>query len=361
MNDTEHPAPEAEAPAAPAPEASAVERVARLATLFTPWALRTAVTLRLFDLIEEGNHRPDELAARSGADPGALQRLLRYLADLDVLARTGDTYRLTPLGQVLTSRHPSRTARFLDQDDAWARTGDRAVPGLLHAVRTGGPAWERHHGLPFWASLDGDTALGEAFDRAMAVHADGFGPWLAGAWDWSSVTRVADIGGGTGTTLVTLLEHHPHLRGVLVDLPRTVERATREIAAAGPGVVSRAEMVGRSFFEPLPPGAGAYLLAHVLHDWPDRECVRVLRGCAGAAGGRGRVLVVDRIRADTGDAAAGPLAVGRRDLAMLVLLGGRERTEEEFRALGEAAGLRLTATTPAPEPGLHLIEFAPAD
>jgi SAM-dependent methyltransferase len=339
-------------------EVSVEEEVARMTTLFTPWALRTAVTLRLFDHLAEGPRTPEELSELSGAAPDGVTRLLRCLDGLGFVCRDASgALRLTPRGQVLRADHPSQIAAFLDQTNAWARAGDRAVPGLLHAVRTGGPAWEEEFGAPFWETLGADAELAEAFDRAMSVHASGAGPWVAGARDWSGTRHVVDVGGGSGEIAVCLVGSHAHLRATVLDLPGTVRRA--KALARQRGVGDRVTAVGGSFFEPLPAGADAYLLAHILHDWPDAEAVRLLRGCAEAVAPGGSVLVLDRVVPE-GVGARVPLPVSQRDLAMLVLLGGRERTEEEFRTLGRRASLRLATTVPAPEEGLHLLEYRPA-
>lgn len=339
-------------------EVSVEELVARMTTLFTPWALRTAVTLRIFDYLAEGPRTPKELAALSEADLDGVTRLLRFLDGLGFVCRdVSGALRLTPRGEVLCANHPSRMATFLDQTNAWARAGDRAIPGLLHAIRTGGPAWEEEFGAPFWETLGADSELTEAFDHAMSVHAGGFGPWLAEAHDWSDTRHVVDVGGGTGEIVASLVRSHSHLRATVLDLPATIGRT--ESLTEQRGIRDRVEVVGGSFFEPLPAGADAYLLAHILHDWPDAEAVQLLRGCAEAVAPGGSILVLDRIVPE-GAGARTPLPVSQRDLAMLVLLGGKERTEEAFRELGQRASLRLAATTPAPLEGLHLLEYRTA-
>lgn len=340
----------------------AVADVARMATLFTPWALRAAVTLGVFDLIAKGVNTPARMAEHLRADTGSLHRLLRHLANLGLLhTASADRYRLSPTGAVLESGHPSGLARGLDQSDAWAAAGDRAVPEILSAVRTGSPAWAKVFGEPFWQSLSNDAGLAADFDAAMSVHAAAVGPWIAGARNWEADTCVADIGGGTGGTLRSILARHPHLSGTLIDLPETVARA-RDNAPAHDEPTGTTDTTARmtycpqSFFEPLPPGHDVLLLAHILHDWADDDCVRLLRRCAEALPGTGTVLVVDRVvNVDSGEE---QLPVSQRDLAMMVVLGGRERTEREFCLLAAEAGLGLLRPSlPAPHEGLHLLEF----
>ncbi|MFE4664627.1 methyltransferase [Streptomyces sp. NPDC056716] len=189
----------------------------------------------------------------------------------------------------------------------------------------------------------------------MSEHAGAMGPWLATAWDWTTVARVADVGGGTGSTLRDVLAGHPHLRGTLIDLPGTVSRA--EAGLSGDAVLAgRVTMSPGSFFDPLTGGHDVLILAHVLHDWDDDDCVRLLRRCAEAVADGGAVLVVDRVVDES--SVQGQLPVSQRDVAMLLLLGGKERTEDEFRMLGKAAELGLRRPpVAAPHEGLCLLEF----
>jgi hypothetical protein len=160
---------------------------------------------------------------------------------------------------------------------------------------------------------------------------------VANGYDWTAVRHLADIGGGTGTLIAEILRHNPWLRGTLVDLPETAARARSYLAGLDLG--GRCAVVGRSFFEPLPAGADAYLLNRVIHDWDDAAASAVLRRCREAAGETGRVLVVESQGMPGGDGAA----FAEMNLRMLVLTGGRERTVDDYAALAAGAGLRVTA------------------
>jgi hypothetical protein len=151
------------------------------------------------------------------------------------------------------------------------------------------------------------------------------------------VRHVADIGGGTGTLIAEVLRRHPLLHGTLADLLETAARARQYLA--GLGLEGRCEVVGQSFFDPLPTGADAYLLSRVIHDWDDAAAIAILRRCAEAAGSAGRVLVIESHAAATGDSAA----FAEMNLRMLVLAGGRERTIDHYSALAATAGLQITA------------------
>jgi hypothetical protein len=200
-------------------------------------------------------------------------------------------------------------------------------------VRTGEPAWEQVFGQPFWAYLDANPAISASFDATMAV--DTGDAAVADGYDWTAVRHVADIGGGTGTLIAEVLRRNPGLRGTLADLPETAARARRYLA--GLGLDGRCDVVGQSFFDPLPAGADVYLLSRIIHDWDDAAATAILRRCAEAAGGDGRVLMIE-------SAAAGdPAGFAEMNLRMLVLSAGRERTVEDYAALADGAGLRVAA------------------
>nr|UUG47319.1 o-methyltransferase [Amycolatopsis sp.] len=311
-----------------------MKEFARLSDLLTPWAVRVAATLRLADLIAAGHTRIETLADKAGADPDALARLLRYLACRSVFAEPEPgVFALTGLARPLLGDHPANRRARLDLDGMGGRI-DGAYAALLHSVRLGRPGYETVFGRPFWADIAANPQLTPSFDDIMADHT----PWfteVTEGYDWTGVRRVADIGGGSGALLAELLRAHPHLRAVLVDQAATVAAAERNLARHG--VAERTEFVAGDFFAPLPPGADVYVLSNVLHDWSDADVLRILRRCAAAAGPAGRVLIADRVVDRNGD----PRVLTMLDLRMLVLLGGRERTADEWSALITEAGLSI--------------------
>lgn len=337
----------------------AVVRVARGATLFTPWALRAAVTLGLPDLVADGVNDLAGLARRSGADVTALRRLVRYLVLLEVFrAPAADRVELGELGAVLCSGHPAGLAKALDQREAFARRGDEAIASLPEAVRTGKSVWAGMFGRGFWDDLAADPVLGRSFDAAMAAHAATLGPEVARRYDWSGVRHVTDVGGGTGHVLAAVLAAHPGLAGTLVDLPGTVSAADPVLRAAG--VSDRVTVVGGSFFDPLPGGTDVCLLANILHDWPDEAAVAILRRCGAAVVAGGQVVLVERVLDEVPAAGDDPgqFVASQRDLAMLLLLDAAERTEAQFARLGREAGLRPDGVAGLlPEQGLFLVCF----
>ncbi|MGV4889359.1 methyltransferase (plasmid) [Streptomyces viridosporus] len=311
-----------------------------MAHLATPMAVRVAATLRVADHLARAPHTATRLAEAVGADEDALDRVLRHLAHKGVLRRDdAGRYTLTELGQPLRSDHPAGLCAMLDVEGAVGRA-ELSFVHLLHSVRTGEAAFPVLFGRTFWEDLAADAARAASFDTRMgadlaaARRAD-----IVSGYDWGALGHVVDVGGGDGSLLIALLGAHPRLRGTVVDLPDTA--ATARTALADAGLADRGDAVAGDFFEPLPPGAGGYLLSSVIHDWGDDEARAILRRCAQAARPGGRVLVVERIGAD------GESPGTAMDLRMLAYYGGKERGVAELSVLAEQCGLAVAAVHPA--------------
>jgi hypothetical protein len=306
-----------------------------MADLATPMAVRVAATLRIADQIAQGRRTAAELASAVGAHADTLDRVLRHLVTAGVLTRDeAGQYALTVRGEALREDHPHGLRARLDIQGPLGRA-DLSYIQLLHTVRTGEPGYPAQFGRSFWEDLSSDPALGAAFDARMGSDVAAEAPDIVAACDWGSLGHVVDVGGGNGTLLIALLRAYPALRGTVVDLPGAAAAARKALAEAD--LAGRADAVAGSFFDPLPPGAGGYLLSAVLHNWDDPPAGAILRRCAQAAGAVGRVFVIERIRADGG------VWSTARDLQGLAYFGGRERTLARLTALAGDCGLRAAS------------------
>lgn len=324
-----------------AAEDSAGSQLGTLADLVTPMAVRVAATLRIADHITQQPKTAQELAEAVSADADALDRMLRHLAVERVLSRDGSgRYGLTAQGEALRDDHPSGMRRLLDIEGAIGRA-ELSFVRLLHSVRTGEPAFPEHFGRPFWDDLSADAARAASFDAQMGFDVAVDAPAVVSAYDWGSLGHVVDVGGGNGALLIAMLSEHPALHGTVFDQPRTAEAARQALGAAG--LADRTAVVAGSFFEPLPPGAGGYLLSAILHDWDDDAARAILRRCAEAAGSGGAVFVIEKIGADGETLRTG------MNLRMLAYFGGRERGATELGALAADSGLTVAAVHPAGE------------
>ena len=322
------------------------------ADLLTPMAIRVAATLRIADHIAAGTRTTAALAQAVNADQDALGRVLRHLVTANVLTRPDlDTFGLADLGERLRDDHPDGIRRWLDLDGAIGRA-DTCFVHLLHTVRTGEPAYPRQFGRGFWDDLAANPDLSASFDTLMGARLVADAPAIAHGYPWRGFGHLIDVGGGNGALLIAILHAHPGLRGTVLDLPGAVTRAADAIAAAH--LTDRADTVAASAFDPLPLGAGGYVVSSVLHDWPDEDAARILRRCAEAAGTTGTVLVIEE--------AADDIEGGTRDtigdLTMLTYVRGRNRTLGQLRELAASVGL---AAGPVTKVGRRsIIEFRAA-
>ncbi len=299
--------------------------------------LYAAVELGIPDLLADDERSSDDLAEASGADASALYRLLRALASLGILHEAdGRRFALTELGQPLrgdVSASLRGWVRLTGRDYFWHTWGN-----LTSSIRSGENAFRSHHGQSVWewrAAHPEESAIFDAAMRSTTLAAHGA---ILAAYDFGRFGTVVDVGGGTGTLLSSILEAHPATRGILLDQEHVVSGAEPVLRAAG--VADRCEVVGGSFFSSVPAGGDAYVLKWIIHDWEDEDCVAILRACRQAMAPEAVVLVIERDLGPPNENAVAKIS----DLNMLVMPGGRERTEEEYEQLFAQAGLRHVST-----------------
>jgi hypothetical protein len=313
--------------------------------------ISVAAKLGLADQLREGPQTPERLAELVHAEPRALYRLLRALASLGVFAERSDgAFVLTPMAQALRTDAPGSLrslAILYGEEWLW-----QAYGGMLHSVQTGEPAFTRAHGQPFYAYLEQHPTAAAHFQDAMSGYSGLEGAAILEAYDFSDATSVVDVGGGEGALMSVLLQGYPQLSGVVFDLAPVVAGARRLLTAAG--VAARARTVAGDFLAAVPRGGDIYVLKSVLHNWDDAAAERILRTCRRAMAGTARLLVVERV-IPPGNA---PAEAKLFDINMLVVVGGQERTEPEYRALFRRAGFDLTRIIPTRSP-MSVLEGLP--
>jgi O-methyltransferase domain len=295
--------------------------------------------LGIADMIAAGITSVDELARVTGSNGDALYRVLRLLASERVFVETEPkVFGLTDLAQLLRSDVVgSMRWRAIIEANEWCR----AWSALSHCVAKGQPAFCEVFGAPPFQYYSQHPAAGDLFDATMSAMTIQVSAALENAYDFSQVTTIADIGGGRGALLAAVLQANPHLRGILFDSSSVLERA--KVAMAAAGFETRCDVVAGNFFEAVPSGVDIYLLKFVLADWNDGDAVRVLRTCRRSMGSNSRVLVIEMVLQPGNESFYGKWT----DVNMLVMLGGRERNESEYRAIFAKGGLfvsRIIAT-----------------
>lgn len=281
------------------------------------------------------------LATACGADPDALDRVLRLLATHGIFAPGGGGYAHTDASRLLRSDHPMSMRAF-------ARM--MGLPGFVamfdrleHSVRTGKPAADLIDPNGLWAYLQRHPDEAKVFGQAMTAKAAADIAAVLGAYDFGPFGVIADIGGGRGHLLRAVLDAAPSAQGILFDLADVIQRLDIDLKRITP-------RPGDFFVDPL-PAADAYLLMEVIHDWPDAEAAVILSAIRRAASPGARVLIVENVLADGASDPRGRTL----DVVMLAVTGGRERTASQFSRLLASAGYGGTSIIETAGP-LRIVE-----
>jgi hypothetical protein len=310
------------------------------------WAMQAAASaarLRFPDIIGDGALTADEVAKAAGTEPGATKRLLRGLTSLGVFAREdGERYRVTEVGRFLRSGVPGsiRELFIAESDTVHWRSWER----LDDAVRTGLPTPRVVFGIPAFDYYGAHPEEGARFGEAMESVSRFAANAVLGAYDFSGARTIMDVGGGNGSMAIAILERTPGVQGLVADLPYIEGPARERIRASS--VADRCRFQPVNFFESVPGGADVHVLKFVLHDWNDAECHTILSNCRSAIEKDGRLVVIEMVVPEQIE----PGFVHVMDLNMLVMTGGRERTEKEYADLFARAGFRLTRVVPTASP-----------
>ncbi len=314
-------------------------------------ALSCLARLGIPDLVEHGPRSAEELAREIGADPRALYRLMRATASVGVLSEGVDgKFSETPLSAVLRSNaSPSLRAFAIMHGRDWHGLG---WSRLDYCVRTGKQALDQIYGTPIFRFLEQHPEEAQFFNQAMSDLSTIDSPAVADAYSFGEIHSLVDVGGGHGLLLATIMARNPHLRGTLYEIPHVVDGAKN-----GPlkPVMDRCTLASGDMFSSVPAGADAYIMKHIIHDWPDEVCINILKACRKSVNAGGKLLVVDSVIQPGNEFAPGKFL----DLQMLIFPGGCERTEKQFRDLFAAAGWRLSRVIPTAVPE-SIVEGVPA-
>ncbi len=331
-----------------APVTEATDRLYQMLSGFrVTQMVRTAALLGICDALAGGPRTAAEVATEVGADPMLLRRLMRALAGLGALVEGTDRrFSNAAIGELLRKDVPGsmrNAAIGLPDDmywDAWRQ--------LPQGVRGGAIPFELAHDRSMWDKVAADPAFAARFNGFMAAQTAIFVPQLLDAFDFSTCTRVVDVGGGNGALIAGTLAAHPPVSGTLFDLDAGLEGA--EAYLREHGVADRCKLEAGNFFESIPEDGDAYLLKLILHDWDDERATAILKTCRRAMRPGEHLLVMDHILPEL--AVPGPREAQAltMDLHMYVLFGARERTEKELRGMLSEAGFRVDRVVPTSPP-----------
>lgn len=328
-----------------------IEMLELLLGTWVSQAVHAAAALGVADALTDGPLPAATLAERVGANPDALDRLMRALVSRGVFQRHRDgRYGLNPLAETLRSdADPSMRAAALfygcrQQREHWTH--------LVDAVKTGQQVVASLRGKEFFDYLSDDAELAGLFNGAMTSISEMSVPPVIAGYDFSRYPTIVDVGGGHGRLLAAILAATPTSRGVLYDLPDVVAESPKLFAQFG--LSERVDVQGGSFFEAVPAGGDAYLMKNIIHDWADEQALAILRTIRAAIKPGATLLLLEFVIPEHDGEFIGKWV----DLEMLVVAGGRERTAEQYRSLLARAGFRLTGVVPTAAP-ISVVEAVP--
>ena len=312
-------------------------------------AIYVAAKLGIADLLKDGPRSCIEVAGATGSDAASLIRLMRTLASVGVFSHVrGDCFALSRLAESLQTEAPGSLRAIV------ITIGEihyQAYGNLLHSIQTGAPAFNNVFGESLFDHLKQNSDAARTFNGGMTNLSSMLAYAVLIAYDFSGISSIVDVGGGQGELMRKLLQFNPNMKGSVFDTASTIERAEQPDNNTSD---RRCTYLTGDFFNSVPQGADAYLLCGVIHDWDDARAVRILRNCRRAMAEHGRVLIIDMVVPDTDAPSFSKLL----DLNMLVMNGGRERTEAEVGALLDAASCKLTRVVPTMAPQ-SIIEAIP--
>ena len=299
----------------------------RLATgHYAARALHIIADVGVADHLGDAPRSAGDIAEDAKLNADALERLLRLLTMHGLFAPTTDgRWTHTDASRLLRADHPFSMrpmAVMMGDGTNWG-----SLEKLKHTLKTGRAAGELLHPKGLWAWYAEHPAEARMFDAAMTAKSHGDVAFLLSALDLKGVSVVADIGGGRGHFLRAILDANPTVKGILFDQPDVVAAA-----ADHPRIAKH----GGDFFKRDLPSADLYLLTHIIHDWADKESIAILKNLRDCAPKGSRVVLYELLTPE----GAEPHPARVLDVIMLAVVGGRERTPSEYRALLEAAGWR---------------------
>jgi len=296
-------------------------------------ALEVACELNLADMIGDGEMSIDELARQSDSDPVALYRMMRLMAGECVFKETGDrVFANTPMSKALMEGNDSMKHMVMQH---LSEVNFNLINGMEKSVRTGKNAAVDELGMDVFTFLKTHPEKNELYNKAMSDTSRILGTALLSAYHFKNIKTLVDLGGGEGTLLFQILRRYCNMKGIVFDFPHVVD-AARETARRF-GVENRIQVESGNFFERIPSG-DAYLLKNVLHIFDDQTSLKLLKNIYKSMPVKGKVLIVEAVIKSDNKPALGKIL----DLQMLIgTETGRERTEQEYKALVEAAGFKF--------------------
>jgi tRNA A58 N-methylase Trm61 len=302
---------------------------------WTSQAIYVAAKLGLADLLKDGPKSSDVLAKSTETSPRELFRLLRFLTSVGIFAEVeNDFFELNPLAAYLQTGTPGSLHSLVIYygEETYQPWGS-----MLHSIKTGETAFNHVHKSGIFQYLSQRPESAAVFNQAMTEYTAEESTAVMNAYDFSKFNKIVDVGGGQGSFLQAILKANDKPKAVLFDLPQGIKGAKAHLETAK--LVDRCEVIGGDFFESIPSGGDAYIFKNIIVNWDDEQTVAILKNCHNAMVDNGKLLIIEVSVTLSKNV---PSFSKLFDLHMMVMTGGRGRTEKEFQTLFAAAGFKLT-------------------
>jgi predicted transcriptional regulator len=295
------------------------------------YPLYVVCKLGIPDLLGEGTQQIDTLAEQAGANARILYRIMRALSSVGIFhEEPGRSFSNTPLGRELAKdRMQPVILMFLSSwhNQAWDQ--------LLHSVRSGDIAFETAFGKPCFEWFEENPEEARTFNLANQMKATASHSVIADLYDFTGMHTLVDIGGGYGGLLCEILRRNPGIQGVVAEL--SYMQTAVEAAISRQDMAKRCGYRACDFFREIPQGGDGYILSNILHDWDDEECGIILGNCGSAMKDGAKLFIIESLIPGRNEFSLSQFL----DLEVLVMGGGKERTEQEYGMMLEDSGLRI--------------------
>lgn len=333
---------------------TAAQRLAGIANSFVATsAINAVIRLNVADILGDAEMDVQTLAGKTQTDEDALYRVLRLLSSLEIFTETrARVFANSEASQSIRADVPSSQRAMLEFiTDPFHM---RMYADMLPTIKDRRPSVEHVCGKGVFEVFSENPEEQRRFDDAMTNLSESAVPAVLSSYDFSGICTLVDVAGGHAMLLTSILEKYPSVKGILFDLEHVVPGAQKRISELN--LADRCNIAYGDFFKEVPTG-DAYILKHIIHDWDDERALVILKNChaAMAKSGARKLLLVEMILPPGND----PHPSKFLDVEMLMLPGGRERTESEYRALLQKAGFTLTRVVTTQGP-MTIIESVPS-
>jgi len=320
----------------------------KITSFWTSCCIYTAAKLNIADMLAKKSQTAEQLAEATNTHAQSLYRVLRALAGDGIFNENKNgEFSNTSLGETLRDNVPGSMKAM-----ALTQLGDHfgAWGNLEYSVKTGGIAFDNVEGMSVWKYYEENPEDGMNFMKAMTGITTGAIKSIVPAYDFTQFKIIVDVGGGNGALLMGVLNSAPEAKGIVYDQEYVVNETNKIIESKG--LSDQCSVEAGSFFDSVPPNADAYLMKSVLHDWEDEKCIDILKNCSEAMTQESKLLILESVIPVANIPHPGKFI----DINMLVMTGGKERTEKEFAMLLQQAGLKLTQIIHTTSPMISIVE-----